>query len=305
MSGKLPPSEAEISFVVNGDGRAEVTAKGASPAMAVPFLYDSGNVSHGHDAKDLSERLLAVELKPNDAIDVNSAVVTLPEPIPAPLLLLLGKKQAVVCGDAEWAVGGQTARPLFRVLEVVAGIVVNEDDEEAIERPVVVTVVVGFAVGCREPQATSGCEDTLPHMGDIDKFVASTDTEDDKLKLPSRERVVEVGAGNWLVELSNDWGRFDDGEDCGGIWWLDKIDDAVTDASLAETNRTLASNNSHTRVYNTSRPLYSLRLCLKRFFVRNVNSSNKMIANVLKKKKKVKKYIFSSGKVPNYNSTRI
>lgn len=101
MSGKLPPSEAEISFVVNGDGRAEVTAKGASPAMAVPFLYDSGNVSHGHDAKDLSERLLAVELKPNDAIDVNSAVVTLPEPIPAPLLLLLGKKQAVVCGDAE------------------------------------------------------------------------------------------------------------------------------------------------------------------------------------------------------------
>lgn len=65
-------------------------------------------------------------------------------------------------------------------------------------------MVVGFAVGCREPQANSGCEDTLPHMGDVDKFVASTDTEDDKLKLPSRERVVEVGAGNWLVELSND-----------------------------------------------------------------------------------------------------
>lgn len=72
------------------------------------------------------------------------------------------------------------------------------------------------------------------------------DTEDDELRSSVGGCKLELGAGNRVADLNR--GELDDdGDDCGGICWLVKIDDTFTGASLSETNCTLASNDSHKR----------------------------------------------------------
>lgn len=256
MSKEFSPLEANTSFVVSGGDRADATMKDALPTMVEWFLCENWNVSYGYDGKDLKEGLLEAELESTDANDVNSGVVTVPVSIAPPLLLK--NEQPVTCGDAEWAVGGSTTRPLSGVLGAVrylneldsltAGIV-NGDDDKATEGFAVVTMVTGFTVSCWEPQVNTDCEDILLDFGDMNKFLAPMDTEDDELRSSSRGSKMDVEAGNRVADLDNDWGSLDDdGNDCGDICWLVKIDDTFTDASLAETNCTLASNNSHKRV---------------------------------------------------------